>query len=149
MARPAKPIRIQARNNTKKDIGIRQEVEDSLKGKSDKITPPKWLTRNQKQIFNFVVREMEAAGVLGNLDVYVLTNFSVATERMFSIEELINTREAELENKELINARNSYVRDFWRGCNELSLSPQARSKISSLQLAKREENKDPLKRILS
>ena len=148
--RPAKALKTQSGNLTKEEKEIRKAAEEGLRGQDDKIEPPDWLNEGQKTVFEFVVAEMEESRVLGNLDVFVLTQFAVATERMFDLEQMINENaRLNLQNKELIFARNSYIKDFWRGANELSLSHQARAKIGILNLAKKEEEKDPLKKILA
>lgn len=150
MARPAKATKTLAGHATKEDIEERTAAEDALRGSADRLTPPDWLTDDQRAIFEFVVAEMKASDVLGNLDIYVLTQFAVATERMFSIEQTINADFLpEVMDKELMYARNSYVKDFYRGANELSLSPQARAKIGTLSLAKKKEAEDPLRKLLA
>ena len=45
-----------------------------------------------------------------------------------------------------MNARAKYTQDFYRGCNELGLSPQARAKMA-ISLSKQEE--DPLTKLLA
>lgn len=150
MARPAKATKTLSGHATKDEVAEREEVENALRGDGDKLQPPEWLNDGQRQIFSFVIEEMEASGVLGNLDIYVLTQFAVATERMFSIERSINESDmAAGFDKETMFARNSYVKDFFRGANELSLSPQARAKIGTLNLAKKKEETDPLKKLLA
>ena len=150
MARPAKAAKTLSGHLTKEEMKIRETAEAELRGESDKIAPPDWLNDGQKQVFEFVVREMEASEILGNLDVFVLTQFAVVTERLFDLEQMVNENvRTSVQNKDIIFARNSYVRDFWRGANELSLSPQARAKIGTLNLAKKDDEKDPLKNLLA
>jgi P27 family predicted phage terminase small subunit len=149
MARPAKSVKLRTGHVTKDEDRLRQETEDKLRGRDDRITAPSWLNEGQREIFDFVIAEMSESGILGNLDVYVLTQFAVATERMYSIEEQINEDEIRVCHKDLIFARNSYVKDFWRGANELSLSPQARAKIGTINLSKKEDEKDQLKNLLA
>ena len=121
-----------------------------MRGNDDKIIAPDWLNEGQRQVFDFVVAETVENKILGNVDVYVLTLFAVATQRMFELEQRINEKVKQaVYDKDLIFARNSYFKDFWRGVNELSLSPQARSKIGAMNLAKREEDNDPLKKLLA
>ena len=149
MARPAKAAQTLTGHITKAELEARSAVEDAARGGDDKIAAPEWLNDGQREVFGFVVKEFEASKILGNIDVYVLTQFAVATERMFAIEADINDRpDAVKYDKDLIFARNSYVKDFWRGASELSLSPQARAKIGTLNLLRNEEEKDPVKRVL-
>jgi len=150
MARPAKAVNTLKYHATKEELDERKAVETALRGADDSIAPPDWLNDGQKKVFEFVIAELAASKILGNIDVYVLTVFAVATERICTLEQKINEH---LENdgldKDLIFARNSYFKDFWRGANELSLSPQARAKIGTLNLAQREEENDPLRKLLA
>ena len=149
MGRPAKAVRTLSGHLTKDEMDTRLAVEETLRGDDDKIIPPDWLTDGQRGVFNLVVEELAASEILGNVDVYVLTQFAVATERMFDLERRVNDSPRLVQDKELIFARNSYVKDFWRGANELSLSPQARSKIGAITQAKKEEEQDPLRKLLN
>ena len=149
MSRPAKSTKTRTGHMTKDEVDLRQSVEDKLRGSSDKIIAPDWLNHGQKIVFDCILAEMIELDLLGNVDVYALTAFSVATERLFSLESEINEDVTLAQNKDLIFARNSYVKDFWRGMNELSLSPQARAKIGALNLSKKEAEEDPLKKILA
>ena len=81
--------------------------------------------------------------ILSNLDVYLLNQTAITIERLESIEKEINNaskvtdengkEQDKLDVKLIINlksARDMYSKDFFRCCNELSLSPQARAKLS-------------------
>ena len=148
MGRPAKATKLLSGHITKDDAAARLAVEDELKGASDKIIAPDWLNEGQREVFSFVVAELEASGILGNVDIYVLSQFAVSTERLFDIEQDINDNPGRVYNKDQIFARNSYEKSFWRGANELSLSPQARAKAGAIIREKAEEEKDPLKKLL-
>jgi len=149
MARPAKATVTLVGHQTKDELAKRKEAEGALRGCAEKLKPPRWLNKGQRMVFKFVVDEMAASDVLGNLDVYVLTQFAVATERMFHLEREINEHPRLATDKDRIFARNSYVKDFWRGANELSLSPQSRAKIGALNLSKMEDERDPMTRLIS
>lgn len=66
MARPSKNAGLISKNLTKEEIQIRTETEEKLKGAADKISPPRHLTTKQKKIFKYVVKELEASGILGS-----------------------------------------------------------------------------------
>ena len=150
MARPAKAADTLDGHTPKDELDERKTAERELRGADDKIEPPDWFNDGQRAAFEFVIEEMSGSKILGNIDVFVLTAFAVAVERVYSLEQQINDMDpSEAYGKDLIFARNSYIKDFWRGCNELSLSPQARAKIGTLSLARREAEQDPLKRLLA
>ncbi|MDU3549391.1 MAG: phage terminase small subunit P27 family [Clostridium sp.] len=144
MARPCKPIETQSRHNTKEEIEARKKQEEKLKGLADKIKPPKHLNKDQKKIFKYIVDELKASGILSNLDIYVLATCSIAISRLTEIEKQINEDITNLWDKTLMSSKDKYTKDFFRCCNELSLSPQARAKIGSLALQAKEKEEDPL-----
>lgn len=144
MARPCKPIETQSRHNTKEEIEARKKQEEKLKGLADKIKPPKYLNKDQKKIFKYIVDELKASGILSNLDIYVLATCSIAISRLIEIEKQINEDITNLWDKTLMSSKDKYTKDFFRCCNELSLSPQARAKIGSLALQAKEKEEDPL-----
>ncbi|WP_291648148.1 phage terminase small subunit P27 family [Clostridium sp.] len=144
MARPCKPIETQSRHNTKEEIEARKKQEEKLKGLADKIKPPKYLNKDQKKIFKYIVDELKASGILSNLDIYVLATCSIAISRLTEIEKQINEDITNLWDKTLMSSKDKYTKDFFRCCNELSLSPQARAKIGSLALQAKEKEEDPL-----
>lgn len=144
MARPAKPVNVQSKHLTKEELAARQEIENRIRGSTDQLIPPDYLTPNQVSIFKFVLQELEASGILGNLDVYVLTLFAIAADRISQIESEINQDPRLRENSRLMSTREKYSKEFYRGCEALGLSPQSRAKISAAGLKARQEEADPL-----
>lgn len=149
MARPAKSVATMSKNLTKEEKETRLKVEEKLKGGANKITPPKHLNKEQKKIFRNIVNELEASGVLGNLDIYILSTCSIALDRIQSIETMINAEPGLIADKDLRMANDKYTKDFFRCCNELSLSPQSRAKIGNIALQTQQEKQDPLLKLLS
>jgi len=49
MARPSKSVKTMSKNLTKEEKATRIEVEERLKGSSDKILPPRHLNTKQKK----------------------------------------------------------------------------------------------------
>jgi P27 family predicted phage terminase small subunit len=148
MARPAKPLSEQSGAMTKAQIDARNKSEKKLRGKDDKVKPPSYLTNAQKKIFRYIVNELKEAEVLGNLDVYVLTLAAVSIDRITDIENQINRDPDLLLESKLMAAKEKYSKDFFRCCNELSLSPQARAKISIANVKAIKESRNPLMDIL-
>lgn len=154
MARPCKPAAVMNNHLSKGVIAKRIENEERLKGKDDKIKPPSYLNRNQKTIFKYIVQEMQESNVLSNLDIYILTSVSIAIERVRTCEETINKALAEgdvsaLENSALIRTKENYMKDFFRCCNELGLSPQSRAKFANINLQSAQQEVDPVLELIS
>jgi len=138
--------KITSKHLTKAEIDAKSTVEDKLKGLDDDLTPPGYLTPSQKNIFEYIVTNLEASGILGNLDVYVLAECSICIDRMQEIERTMN--EANSLIPSLVRLKETYTKAFFRYCNELSLSPQSRAKLANINAqAAAEEN--PLLKVLS
>lgn len=145
MARPCKNIEAQSRHNSKEEIEKRKEAENKLKGLADKIEfPPEYLNEAQKRIYREIFEELKASQILSNLDIYILASCSIAIDRLQYIETIINKNPKAIMNKELMSAKDKYNKEFYRCCNELSLSPQSRAKFGSLALQAKEKEEDPL-----
>ena len=148
MARPAKSVNTMSKNLTKEEKEIRAKTEEKLKGGADKISPPKHLSKKQKKIFRNIVKELEASGILGNLDIYILSTCAISLDRMETIETMINENPELISDKDLRLANTKYTNDFFRCCNELSLTPAARAKLGNINLMADAEKDDPVARAL-
>lgn len=151
MARPAKALDTSSRNISNEEKEKRKKIEDKLKGKNDRLKPASYLSKKQKKIFRDLLENLNK-DILSNLDSYVLNQTAVVIERMEYIESTINNliltgEDEDMSSiKSLKSMRESYSKDFFRCCNELSLSPQARAKIS---IATTTETKKTLMDILN
>lgn len=144
MARPAKPVELQSRHNTKTEIEKRQREQDRLKGDVSEIEPPFELSGTQSKIFYMLVEAYRKAGVLGELDCYIIAEGAVVIDRLRYIEEEINRSPETMFSDKVRNTRKEYAANFFRICNELGLSPQSRAKLGSLALQKDKDENDPV-----
>lgn len=136
MGRPAKAIDTNSGKMSKEERNHRKAVEEKLKGDNSKIKPARYLNKRQKQIFKFLLDNLNN-DILSNLDIYVLNNTAITIERIETIERMINEAtpkdEKDIDVQTAVNLkslRDAYSKDFFRYCNELSLSPQSRAKLS-------------------
>ena len=145
MARPCKSIKVISEcSQTKAEMQIRLKNEEKLKGGVDKIIPPSYLNKKQVGIFEYIVNELTASEILGNLDIYILSTCVVAIDRLQVIEETINKDFDMVMNKDLMSAKDKYTKDLFRCTNELSLSPQSRAKLGNINLHDKQKKEDPL-----
>lgn len=145
VARPTKSAKVLTESSqTKAEIAERIENEDKLRGSDDKLKPPTYLSSKQKKIFRYIVEQLKASGILGNLDIYILTTCVIAIDRLQEIESLINADIENLKSKELMSAKDKYTKDLYRCSNELSLSPQSRAKLSNINMQTKKDEADPL-----
>lgn len=148
MARPCKSVKLLSDySQTKSELKKRAEVEEKLKGSGKNISPPTYLSTNQKKLFRYIVKELNASEILGSLDIYILSTCCISIDRLQEIEKLINENIEQLFNKDLMSAKDKYTKDFFRCCNELSLSPQSRAKLGNLNLNEKKGN--PLREALN
>lgn len=128
--RPAKPVSQLSKNLTKEEKENREAVERITAGKSDKLKPPAYLTKDQKKIFKYIKNETEEAHIFGNLDVYVLTQAAINIDRLQKLDTMINEDAQLLLNSKINTLQDKLFKQFGRICNELSLSPQSRAKLA-------------------
>jgi P27 family predicted phage terminase small subunit len=137
-------------SQTKEEIQNRVENEEKLKGNSDKINAPDYLDNNQVELFNYIKNELEASKLLSNLDVFILAKCAIAISRLQYIEKKVNDNpRLLLVQNPLMSNKKNYDADFFRCCNELSLTPAARAKLGNINLLAEEEKDDPVTKALS
>jgi len=149
MARPCKSAKLLTEcSQTKEEIQSRIENEEKLKGKSDNINPPDYLNDNQVDLFNYITSELEESKLLSNLDIYILSKCVIAIDRLQMIESKINKNLGLLLQSQFMSNKKNYDNDFFRCCNELSLSPQSRAKLGNINLMAQQDEEDPIKKAL-
>lgn len=148
MGRPAMSVSVTAKHLTESEKNIKIETEENLKGSTDKLIPPDDLSTPQKDIFRYIVDCLKESGILGNLDVFVLTECSICIDRMREIEKQINENPKMMTSNVLLNAKEKYTKNFFRCCNELCLSPQARAKMANINVQAHQNGENPLLKLL-
>lgn len=149
MARPCKSAKVLTDcSQTKDEIKERIDNEEKLKGKSNNLDPPDYLNNNQVDLFNYIKNELEESKLLGNLDVYILAKCVIAIDRLQFIESKINKNPGLLLQSQFMSNKKNYDNDFFRCCNELSLSPQSRAKLANINSMAKESKEDPLLKVL-
>lgn len=147
MARPAKSIDVQSGGVSSETAQGRRDIENKLKGESSEVVPTFELSERQTEIFNRIKSMFDKVGLLGELDCYVLTEGAVVIDRLNQIEEHLNERPDLLFDREICNTRKEYMQNFFRICNELSLSPQSRAKMGIIASNKDSQDSDPILRL--
>ena len=149
MARPAKAVASKTAKIGKEEKKARLEIEDKLKGKQDKLIPPLYLTDDQMSIFNYIMGELNNANILGNLDLYILSQAAICVDRVQKMEKQINDDPTLLTKTSYMSSKDKYAKDFFRCCSELCMSPQSRAKLSISSIKPGEEKKKTLMDILN
>jgi len=73
---------------------------------------------------------------------------AVTIDSIIQIDKAMNQVDDIMKKSKLIAARTNLAKDFFRCCNELSLSPQARAKISIANVKAIRDNQNPLLEVL-
>ncbi|MCC8013805.1 MAG: P27 family phage terminase small subunit [Eubacterium sp.] len=139
MARPAKSANITDKyGQTKEETANKKAIEKQLSAEG-LPEPPEYLTERQKEIFFNIEDLLKDSGFLALNDVYILAKTAVAIDRIEFFEGGINTGKLSPVDSKVIGALRAYTADFYRGCNELCLSPQGRAKLAGQLAVKKEK----------
>lgn len=136
MARPCKSAKVLSEcSQTRAEIDARIDMENKIGGGRGSIRPPTRLSQAQKKIFRNVVKLLEDADILRSLDVEILARYAFALDMLIQIESDVVNRPSRKYEKAVLSAYDKYTKIYFRCCNELSLSPQARAKIANVSAA--------------
>lgn len=152
-SKPSRLIELESYSGNKDKLNKRIEMEEALKGGDDKVyKPPKHLNKPTKKVYKAIVDELREAGILTNVDSYIIETTADAIVRMRNCSILIDkygelvdktnerTKQVELMKNPAITAYKDYQQIFLQGCRELGMSPSQRSKIGQLNIEKAEED---------
>lgn len=149
MARPNMSLSVTSKHLTKAEIAERKEQEQRLKGASDDIRPSHYLTEKQVEMFHNLVAELEASGILTNVDSDSLSQYVFALDQLETCNDMINRNPQNLFDKDMIKARAQLVKECQAYATQFNLTPQARAKMGSNTLKAKEKAQDPLLKALS
>lgn len=145
MGRPAKSVYAKCGNDSKDLIESRKDVEDSLRGDVMSIaSPPDYISDIAKSYYDKLFDMLKDSKIIGALDGPLLTETAnVMAHLSIDNKRMDEAYSNNLDDKtlSLIRSRISNLqRSFFRCCNELCLSPQARSKLSIALTAEAENS---------
>ena len=145
MARPCKNVALLDKyGQTKYELNARIECEEKLKGKNDKIEPSQKLNENQNKIFEYVKNLLKESEILSNADSFLLTQFSIAADKLQYLDQKANEKPSLIFNKDFKSSKKLYFDIFSKCCDNLALTPQSRAKIANINLLANKEKEDPL-----
>lgn len=131
-----------------KEKRAREKAEMKLKGKSDELNPPEYLTKEQVDVYLYILDNLEESKMLGNLDQFILARASITICQLKNFDIIANANPEILLDSKFRMAKDAATKDFFRCCNELCLSPQSRAKLS-ISAVKTEPEKKSLMDILN
>lgn len=162
MARARKPASLkQGKSETKEQLEAREAIEKQLLGETDKVSViPEHLDELGKVYYQYLVDELEISGLLSNLDVPILEQTADALSKIRECDENLNAEglvitktdryghENSIENP-YVKIKMAYLNQFRSLANQLGLSPSSRAALASKKIEAKEEQEDPLLKVLS
>lgn len=132
MARPAMPVDMLSDSTriSNEEREARAKEEQRLKGKSNKINPPKNWSPERKKLFRFIVRECFPPDTLCNLDYYLLEELAISLDRKAKFDAVIDEDLEELTDVQTRQARESCRKSALDCMRELGMSRAARAKVA-------------------
>jgi len=157
MARPRKPAALkQGKSETKEHLEDRAEVEQDLKGNNDKLHDiPDSLDDLGKKYYLYIIDELEISGILGNLDVFIVTQTADCLSKIEQLDNIMKHSDLIFETidkmgnvipKEhpAIGAKMKYLSLFRALSTQLGLSPSSRAQLSEMNMEQKETENDAL-----
>lgn len=145
--RPKQPLAViqgKGRSNhlTKEEIKKRQEHEERMKGRTDNITAPSYLTKKQKEEFYKIADELVELEIFTNLDVDNLARYIDSRDQYIKVTralramKAVNDGEANDDYAKLQRTRNTLFTECRNAASDLGLSITSRL---SLVIPKKDE----------
>ena len=162
MPRARKPASLKKGNSeSKAQLKRREEIEKSLMGSSDNVKNiPSHLTEEEKIYYKFLITELEISNLITNLDIPLLEQTANCLYVMRACDDSIrrdgiliksydrNGLECTKANP-AIKVKLDYQTKYAQLTNQLGLSPAARSALAGKQIEAKQQEEDPVLKILS
>ena len=145
--RKAVSVRVTKKHLTKEEKGKRIAVENAFINDAE-IKPPRYLTKEQKKAFKFIVDALRQAKVLSRLDAQTITQASVAIDMLTISNKEVAQNPMLSVDKDFVGTQEKLVRTYLKLCDELCLSPKSRAKLGVLVANQKKEETDPLLNVL-
>lgn len=161
MARQKKPASLkQGKSESKEQLAYRDQIEQQLLGNADKIsTIPEHLNDMAQVYYQFLITELEISGILSNLDIPLLEQTADTLSKIRDCDDALNEQGLVIEGidrygqtfaKEnpYVKIKMAYLNQFRNLSNQLGLSPSSRASLAAKQIEQKEEEEDPVLKIL-
>ncbi|RXY98559.1 phage terminase small subunit P27 family [Fictibacillus sp. S7] len=157
VGRPRKPASLkQGRSENKAELKIRNEAERKLMGSTDKVKdPPENLDSLAKAYYKFLVREMEASGLLCDLDIMLLAITAKCLSQLYECNEILNRdgilifdHKGNPKEHPTVRTQDKLRKAYKSCCSQLGLSTLSNAQLGELNAKAKEEAEDPLLMLL-
>ena len=114
---------------TKAQLEERKSKELQVKKLTKSPSPPQYLNDNQKKIFKKTCKQLIEAGLLTELDIDTVVQYSISLDMYIQITEMINSDSKLLLDTKLLNKQLKLLDECRKCQNLLCLNVISRSKI--------------------
>lgn len=148
------------KSESKAQLKRRAEIEEMLKGNDNEVySTPAYLAEEEQIYYQFLVNELKVLNILSNVDKFLLEQAATCLATIRQCDDHIRAngllipsydKYGNIEEKEnpSIKIKLNYMTKYNSICNQLSLSPASRASIAGKQLESKQQEEDPLLRIL-
>ncbi|MEG1141832.1 MAG: phage terminase small subunit P27 family [Clostridia bacterium] len=155
------PVALQTGHRTKEELENRKQVEELLKGSNDRVeVVPDWLCNLGKEKYTNLVNDLKSSDILTNVDIPVVAIVADAIAKMHQLNEVLKiegmfiTKLSDRGSENIVEhpatkLYKQYNAIYKQYLAELGLSPSSRAKLGVLNQQAKEEEQDPLLKILS
>ncbi|MCT4543496.1 MAG: phage terminase small subunit P27 family [Vallitalea sp.] len=155
MAKASKPVEMTSKHLTKQEIAERKKEEEKLKGNDDKVyKPPSHLSKEEKKLYKFLVKELRESSILCNLDITILettvdaiVNMQKCKQKINELGIVVKKGNGDIVKNPACTAYKDYNSIFNKCLQELGLSPSARARLSQLNVQTEKNKNDEILKI--
>ncbi len=148
MARPATSVKLTRGHLTKTEKNIRLAVENRLRGGEFDDSVPEEFSDDEARAYIWLCEVLRPADILGEPDLQTMKLAAITIARLERLDQMAREDPALLLDKFYNGARNSYIAQYLKFCQQLCLSPGARAKVGSL-VKNQKAAEDPLIKVLA
>lgn len=147
-------------SESKAQLKKRQEIEEALKGNDDKLNIiPKYLTKEEQIYYKWLLEELNASGVISNLDQPLIEQVANILYVMRMADDDIRKNGLMIKsfdkygNEKMIpnpciKIKLDYQSKYTTLCGQLPLSPSSRANLAAKKIESKEEAEDPVLQLL-
>ena len=161
MARQRKPAALkQGKSESKAQLQQRKQIEDMLNGDDDLVySVPQNLDAKGQVFYQFIVEELRHANILTNIDIPLIEQTADCLSKMrecdimlekngLFYEELDRYGNSKLVENVAMKTKLNLMTKYSQFCNALGMSPSSRAALASKKIEAKEEQQDPLLKLL-
>ena len=147
MARPTTSAKLIKGAMTKNNKAIRLAVENRFRGDRYDETVPEEFDDEETRAYLWLCEVLRPADVLGEPDRHTMKLAAITIARLERLDQMAREDPDLLLDKYYNGARNGYISQYLKFCQQLCLSPGARAKVGSL-VKNQKAAEDPLIKVL-